>query len=52
MQLFRRDCRTWRFLRSTACWPQANIDGLCPELETLFAEVLSLLDEEDNKKDR
>ena len=51
MQLFRRDCRTWRFLRSTACWPQANIDALCPELESLFAEVLSLL-EEDNNKDR
>lgn len=40
-----------RFLMSTACWPQANIDALCPELESLFAEVLSLL-EEDNNKDR
>lgn len=44
MVMFRRDCRTWRFLRSTACWPSTNVRLLCPELETLFKEIRSMLD--------
>lgn len=42
--MFRRDPRTWRFIRSTACWPQQNVDAICPDLESLFSEVLSLLE--------
>ena len=50
MVMFRRDCRTWRFLRSTACWPQANVSQLCPELETLFTEIKTLLDKGQDKR--
>lgn len=42
--MFRRDSRTWRFIRSTACWPQANIDQICPELEQLFSSIRLRLD--------
>lgn len=45
--MFRRDPRTWRFIRSTACWPQRNIDALCPELEHLFQEIRVILDNQE-----
>ena len=44
LTMMRRDCRTWRFLRSTACWPQANADLLCPEAESAFREIRRILD--------
>lgn len=44
LTIFRRDSRTWHFVRSTACWPQANIDQMCPSVEELFNEIKNHID--------
>ena len=44
LTIFRRDSRTWRFVRTTACWPQSNVDIMCPSLEGLFSEIKTEID--------
>lgn len=42
--LARRDSSTFGFVRSTLCWPQANIDHACPYIETIFSDIKGILD--------
>ena len=40
----RRDSDTFGFIRSTICWPEANIKAKCPYIYDIFSEVKSRLD--------
>jgi len=40
----RRDASTFGFIRSTMCWPQANINKACPYIEDIFEEIKTKLD--------
>ena len=52
MTIFRRDSDTWRFIKSTACWPEENISLMCPAILPLFEEVKLRLDSNHEKKSR
>ncbi len=40
----RRDPDTFGFIRSTVCWPEANIRKACPYIHDLFREIKERLD--------